>query len=363
MRKSLWDYFRSTYDETSANSIIEKYDLHFQDKQKSTIFLKLNTKIRTDAHYLRNTRYTDDPWKEAIELTLNNELTEIKIKRVSQWRFILISTLQTLYLTLFLLKNENKLDLKALKLILFKLNEYNVQIAQIQKIKNLKQIILTNSYNNLGYIDGAKAKGASVVEIQHGVIVPSHKGYDYNNWCYHQFFPDAFYLYSKFWASQLPKGIDYHIFNSMPLLKQSISFNVRLHRNSDQPKVIIFAQNTKMRLIKDIISELRESKCPNIVIKRHPKMPSGLRVEGIETKDHITIYGNDKIIAFNSGVLIELHEFGAFCNIWDDIGYDFKFLDNIKSARTYTELQPANYDWNRSAIGKFYFAPEFERKS
>ncbi|ODR97413.1 hypothetical protein AUC69_12440 [Methyloceanibacter superfactus] len=70
----------------------------------------------------------------------------------------------------------------------------------------VKKLFLTNAYglSTTAALEGARAQGAHVIELQHGIISPFHLGYSWPGRPQVPYSPDELWCFGKFWPESTP---------------------------------------------------------------------------------------------------------------------------------------------------------------
>lgn len=71
------------------------------------------------------------------------------------------------------------------------------------KVKKPKKIYVVVSYSHYSLINAAKKLGIKVIEIQHGLISATHRGYSFPNGTVVPYFPDKLLLYGDYWKKNI----------------------------------------------------------------------------------------------------------------------------------------------------------------
>lgn len=80
--------------------------------------------------------------------------------------------------------------------------EYKI-FSKIIKWCKIEQVFLNDSYANFGYIYACKKQKVKVIEVQHGLISKTHKGYMYDTNQNSDLFPDNIFVFGKFFKDIL----------------------------------------------------------------------------------------------------------------------------------------------------------------
>lgn len=352
VRKQSYDFLRARLSESIADSKLMELDNIFKVHECLEKKYEFDNTRITKLLFVKNQRYAHDPWLQPIldahkqiekkELPIPTETTSIQ-------KFLLIlklivETPKVAYIVYRLLPNYH-LFILCLSTI------YKYQKENYFYLKyNFDQacVLLTNSYNHFGLVSAVKNSKGQVIDVQHSVIYKSHKGYDYQRWVDASLEPTGIYLYSRLWQQQIKsQSMVFFEYNSSRVSKKSRAFVY----NKDEiqaGRIIIFSQKTKNKIVRELVGQLDPDYKKKVFIKLHPKeIPE--EYEGIApilTSSYI--YGADRLFAFNSSVIIDLHDQGAFCNVYAENSAEFSFLDNIRPSGKLNDLLPANTDWRQN---------------
>lgn len=353
VRKQSYDFLRTNLTEPVADSKLEVVDVLFRSQLHDASQHKFCGNKIEKIFFIENPRFSFDPWLKPI-LERHQKIKQQKIpgpnKSTRAQQCLLL--LQLLFDILPLLYIVFKLypNYKLLVVCLRTLYKYHKEYLYFSKINfDRSCVLLTNSYNHPGLITAVKGSNGQVVEVQHSVIYASHKGYDYHRWVDLFLAPTGIYLYSRLWQAQIKSAkLTCFEYNSSQISKESRNFSFSCDQTRDA-RIIIFSQKTKTELIRKLVGKLDPITKKRVFIKPHPKENTRDLVDIAPILTTPEIYGSDLLFAFNSSVIIDLYDQGAFCNVYDENAVEFNFLNNIRVSAHLDDLFAANTKWSRNS--------------
>lgn len=165
----------------------------------------------------------------------------------------------------------------------FKLN-YNYYHNYFKK-KKVKKIYLICSYGKEGIIAAAKDLKIEVIELQHGIIIKQHLGYNFKE-IEIPYFPDKLLLWGEYWKELniFPKNTEIEISNFSYLNKQIEKYK---NINRIEEQIIFISQGPIGRKLSiKAIEFAKENPEKKIVYKLHP------REYGIWRKEYKELFKN-----------------------------------------------------------------------
>lgn len=347
LRKPMYDFFRTEIDSDYAENIISQLDNRFVSSPILNYRQRKKILPCKKIYFLENERFLTDPWLKNIRNVHNCEQETLPPTGKANNIFILINLILSLPLILKYLFL-TKFSITLLRILVSKVKFYHTEVLNYKNYDfKDKFLILTNFYNHFGLIKVAHDYGCHVIDVQHSMISFTHKGYDFQNWVFHDFIPDSLYLFSNFWKSQISfQNIALLTYKSDDLFQQTSSFVYDKNLVADDGRIIIFAQKTKMKVIDKLLDKF-EGKKQNIYLKPHPKQDCDKLRKKYNIIDNLIISGSDKLFVFDSTVCLDLYELGIFANIYADVANDIPKLQNLSKVTQLDTLKPVNTHWEQ----------------
>jgi hypothetical protein len=129
---------------------------------------------------------------------------------------------------------------------------------------------VVSAYSNAEICAVLKLKGTHITEVQHGIIGPTHRGYNYHHTIKNIPTPDVIEVYDNFWKNQLLKA-DYFRENQIKIQPRYKYETAKKISNITNKSIIITGQSLRrddvLKLIQDILDS--DSKI-QIIYAPHP---------------------------------------------------------------------------------------------
>jgi hypothetical protein len=135
-----------------------------------------------------------------------------------------------------------------------------------------KKIYIVVSYSYPWVVKSAKDLGIEVIELQHGTFSKYHLGYSYPSINKNlEYFPNKFYVWSKYWKDLIPFCIDYDDIIIYPFRFQEIEISKYKYIQKNHNQVIVLSQGPISNMLsKTILDNFSFFEDKIIKYKLHP---------------------------------------------------------------------------------------------